>query len=115
MATVVGSIADVHPGLHSHAFVRRTIKATSVPNGDNLTGLFPELVGKAAIPANVRAFTYGAGSPGARTLTQVAATLTVVSFDEATGLLTLLNGTGGALTNVVVLVEFIVQEISTPA
>lgn len=114
MANVAATKTVVHPG-HSEENVRRVIlSAASLPNGDVLVGTIAELLGASWVPSGMRAFTYGAGAQGARTLTPAALTLVITDYVETTGVLRLTNGTGGGLTGLVVVVEF-VPGIATPA
>lgn len=72
-------------------------------------------VAKAVVPCVKAVVTYGAGTPGARLATyrpvvdvgSALAGVEVVSYNEATGVLTLTNRTGGALSNVRTIIEIV--------
>lgn len=115
MAAQTATVADIHRGLHSSNIVTRIATFPSLANGDTLEATFSDLAGKGMILKSVRAMTIGAGAIGARTHTGPAVTLTVTSYDEATGKLVLTNGTGGALAGFYAVVEFYAVDLATPA
>lgn len=106
MANIAANVRRVAHGLSD--FNHRFFQASngSVPNGDTLTvDLSAETLeapgtGTSApqpmVPYSVEITSLGAGAVGARLHTKAPATVTW-TFDEATGLLVITNGSGGAL------------------
>ena len=102
------TLEKVHEGLNeSNRPIYLDVSATDPADNASWTVTLPaSLQGKGVLPCVRAVYTYGAGAIGARTATyrpilDVGSSLVgveVVSFVEATGVLTLTNRTGGGLT-----------------
>lgn len=69
-------------------------------NGDTMAVTLPDYVPEGLGVKNLQCWTTGSGDPGARTHTyRTAAQVLLTSFDEATGIITLTNASGGGITN----------------
>lgn len=106
MADVQTTEVLCRPGLNQSNFYWAKAKtATSLPNGDVLICVFPELVGGSWVPVSVSLKLVGSGAEGARTFTSKLITWT---FDETTGTLSVTNGSGGAVATSMVDALFVV-------
>lgn len=114
MADHTATVKNVAPGLNDVGAHRMyTLEFVgSTLNNDQLLGTISAEIGESGMPA-VEVGGSWSGTIGARVFT--AAEFVVVSFDEATGILTLKNTSGGTVTNAKVLVCFRSSMVATPA
>ena len=90
-----------HKGIAGENTRRITAKFVGAwANADTMAVTLPDYVAEGLGVKSVSCWTDGAGSAGARLHTyNTQAQVLLTSFDEATGIITLTNASGGAITN----------------
>lgn len=110
---MASTLSALHPGVNqSNRQLYKAVEGTNPADNANWTIQFPES-DQVNLPLVKAVITYGAGAEGVRLATYYPIVDTgsalvgveVVSYNENTGILTLTNRSGGALTTPTVILE----------